>query len=164
MGRASFEGSESPLPLDGLGSSNYQYETLPDFEPLRLLKNNTPLDDFYGLSPAEMHHLLYSACSDKSPLRFRNGIDDSTLDNVPFFRLTEEFLKISQLEKSLKLTPLGALPKKVLHELYSHKLITEEIIEAGVSKTVQRTRLDRDNISLPQFTYIWGSSSRQTAD
>jgi hypothetical protein len=104
------------------------------FEPLRLLKNSAPLDDFCGLSPTEMHHLLYSAYGDKSLLRLRDDIDDSTLDDIPFFRLTEEFLKIVSREKSIKLTPLGALSRKVLLELYDHKFITEEIIEAGVSK------------------------------
>ena len=116
----------------------------PDFEPVRLLKNNAPLDDFCGLSLTEMHHLLYSPYGDKLPLRFQDGIDDSTLDSVPFFRLTEEFLRIIQREESIELTPLGALPRKVLHELYDHKFITEEIIEAGVSKLLR----EQDSIAI----------------
>jgi hypothetical protein len=106
----------------------------PDFEPVRLLINNAPLDDFLGLSPAEMHHLLYDAYGDKSPLGLRSDIENSTLDEIPLFRMTEEFLKIISREESIKLTPLGALPRKVLLELYSHKFITEDIIEAGFSK------------------------------
>jgi len=121
----------------------------PDFEPARLLLNNAPLNDFCGLSPAEMHHLLYSAYGDKSPLGLRNDIENSTLNEIPFFRMTEEFLKIISREESIKLTPLGALPRKVLHELYNHKFIIEEIIEAGYSKTVERTRLDCDNECSP---------------
>jgi len=106
----------------------------PDFEPVRLLLNNAPVDDFYGLSAAEIHHLLYDAYGDKSPLGLRSDIENSTLDEIPFFRMTEEFLKIIQREKSIKLTPLGALPRKVLRELYDLKFITEDIIEAGFSK------------------------------
>ena len=106
----------------------------PDFEPVRLLLNNAPLDDFLGLSPTEMHHLLYDAYGDKSPLGLRSDIENSTLDEIPLFRMTEEFLKIISREESIKLTPLGALPRKVLLELYSHKFITEDIIEAGFSK------------------------------
>jgi hypothetical protein len=105
-----------------------------NFEPVRLLLNNAPLDDFLGLSPAEMHHLLYDAYGDKSPLGLRSDTENLTLDEIPFFRMTEEFLKIVQREKSIKLTPLGALPRKVLHELYDHRFITEDIIEAGFSK------------------------------
>jgi hypothetical protein len=106
----------------------------PDFEPLRLLKNNAPLDDFCGLSPTEMHRLLYNPYGVKSPLGFQDSIEGSTLDSIPFFRLTEEFLKIVSREESIKLTPLGALPRKVLHELYDHRLITEDLIESGFSK------------------------------
>jgi hypothetical protein len=106
----------------------------PDLEPLRLLQNNVPLDDFSGLSPAEMHHLLYDTFGDKSPLNLRNELQSTTLANIPFFLLTEEFLKILMRENSIKLTPLGALPRKTVHELYSHKFITEDIIEAGAFK------------------------------
>ena len=106
----------------------------PDFEPLKLLKNNAPLDDFSGLSPTEMHRLLYNPYGVNSPLGFQRTIEDSTLDQIPFFRLTEEFLKIVKRDESIKLTPLGALPRKVLHELYSHKFITETFIESGIVK------------------------------
>ena len=60
-----------------------------DIEPLRLLKNNSALDDFCRLSPAGMHHLLYDAYVDKSPLRIRIEIENTTLESMPFFRLTE---------------------------------------------------------------------------
>ena len=106
----------------------------PDFEPLRLLKNNAPLDDFCGLSPTEMHRLLYNPYGVKSPFGFQDSIEDSTLDLIPFFRLSEEFLKIIQRENSIKLTPLDALQRKVVHELYAHKFIAEDLIESGFSK------------------------------
>jgi hypothetical protein len=122
----------------------------PDFEPLKLLHNNAPLDDFCGLSHAEMHHLLYDTYGDKSPLRIRSESENTTLDDIPFFRLTEEFLKIVQREKSIKLTPLGALPRKVLRELYDHNFITEEIIEAGVSKLSR----EQDSIAITSVHLI----------
>jgi hypothetical protein len=53
---------------------------------------------------------------------------------LPFFRLTEEFLKILQRDGSIKLTPLGALPKKALVELHGHGFIPEEGIEKGIHK------------------------------
>lgn len=74
--------------------------------------NNTPVDDFLGLTPTEVHHLLYEAFGDKSPIQFRDDIDDETLDQIPLFRIVEEYLKIIQREKQIKLTPLGALQKK----------------------------------------------------
>jgi hypothetical protein len=115
-----------------------------DIDAVLILKNNTPVDDFYGLTPTEMHRLLYNPLGERSPLAFRQRIDDSTLDHIPFFRLTEEFLRIIQREKCIRLTGLGALPKKVLHELYAHKFILEEYIEAGIA-TLRR---EQDSIVL----------------
>jgi hypothetical protein len=107
---------------------------LPDPESLRLLYNNTPVHDFCDLTPNEIHHLLYDPFGEKSPLILQNDIRDEALDTAPFFRLVEELLKIIQRVEFVKLTPLGALPRKVLHELYLHNFITEDIIEAGISK------------------------------
>lgn len=83
-----------------------------DIEANFILRNNTPLDDFLGLSPTEIHHLLYDTFGDKSPIQLRDNIDDKTLDQIPLFRIAEEFLKIIHRDKQIKLTPLGALPKK----------------------------------------------------
>jgi hypothetical protein len=105
-----------------------------------ILKNNTPVDDFCGLTPTEMHRLLYNPLGERSPLAFRQRLDDSTLDHIPFFRLTEEFLR----EKCIKLTGLGALPRKVLLELYGHKFVAEEFIEAGIA-TLRR---EQDSVTL----------------
>lgn len=85
-----------------------------DLEATILLQNNSPIDDFLGLSPNQMHHLIYGAFSDNSPVQFHNDIDDTTLDRIPLFRIVEEYLNILQRDKQIKLTPLGALPKKVM--------------------------------------------------
>jgi hypothetical protein len=96
-----------------------------DIESTILLQNNIPQGDFSGLTPSEIHYLLYFPYNEKSPLKFQKDIKDSDLNDIPFFRLTEEFLKIVQRDKQIKLTPLGALPKKVVVELYSHRFILE---------------------------------------
>lgn len=106
----------------------------PDMEPLRILLNNKPSEDFCGMSPNEVHHLLYKTFKDESPLKIKSFIEDSTLDKIPFFRLTEEMMKIGKRENYIKITPLGALTRKVLHELYEHKFIPEYFIESGISK------------------------------
>ena len=111
----------------------------PKFEPLRVIFDNTPLDDFCGMTLNEIRNLLYNPFDKTSPLKINSDIDDDTLNNIPFFRLTEELLKIVQREKFIKLTPHGALPKKVLHELYDHKFIKERFIETGISKLNRAT-------------------------
>lgn len=105
-----------------------------DIEANFILRNNTPVDDFLGLSPTEIHHLLYDTFGDKSPVQFRDDIDDKTLDQIPLFRIVEDYLKIIQRDKHIKLTPLGALPKKVMVELYDKKFLFDEHIESGITK------------------------------
>ena len=105
-----------------------------DTETNILLRNNSPVDDFSGLSPTEIYHLLYDTFGDKSPVQFRNDIEDKTLDQIPLFRIVEDYLKIIQRDKQIKLTPLGALPKKVMIELYDKKFLLDEHIESGITK------------------------------
>lgn len=105
-----------------------------DIEVNILLRNNTPMDDFLGLSPTEIHHLLYDTFGDRSPVLLRDDIDKQTLDKIPLFRIVEEYLKIIQRDKQIKLTPLGALPKKVMLELYDKRFLLDEHIESGLTK------------------------------
>ena len=99
-----------------------------------LLRNNTPVDDFLGLSPKKIHYLLYDTFGDQSPVRLKDLIDDQTLDQIPIFRIVEEYLKLIQRDKHIKLTPLGALPKKVMVELYDRRFLPDEHIESGLTK------------------------------
>src|SRR5690606_3408593 len=105
-----------------------------DIESNFILRNNTPVDDILGLSPTEIHNLLYDTFGDKSPVQFRDDIDDKTLEQIPLFRIVEDYLKIIQRDKHIKLTPLGALPKKVMVELYDKRFLLDEHIESGITK------------------------------
>ena len=105
-----------------------------DIEANFVLWNNTPVDDLLGLSPAEIHYLLYDTFGDKSLVQFRDDIDDKTLDQIPLFRIVEDHLKIIQRDKYIKLTPLGALPKKVMVELYDKRFLLDEHIESRITK------------------------------
>ena len=131
---------ESEFPLDGT-------QDQPDSPVSSFSVNQLPVDDFYGLSPDQMHKLLYTPFAADSPIKLRRDIEGAVLDQIPFFCLTEELLRIIEREKSIKLTKeLGALPRKVLHELYSKRLITEEFIESGIVK------LNRECDSVPLTT------------
>jgi hypothetical protein len=77
---------------------------------------------------------LYETYGEKSPLQFNKNLDDNTLDQIPLFRIAEEYLKIIQRDKQIKLTPLGALPKKVMVELYDKRILLDEHIESGLVK------------------------------
>jgi len=120
-----------------------------DIEANILLKNNEPKDYLMGLTPNEIHNLLYETYSDKSLIQFRNDIDDKTLDQIPLFRLAEEYLKIIQKDKFIKLTPLGALPKKVMVELYDKRFLLDDFIETGITKLWK----EEDCISIMSMRY-----------
>ncbi len=105
-----------------------------NIEPNIYHRNNSPMDDFLGLSPSEIHELVYDTFGEKSPVQFRDDIGDETLDQIPLFRIAEEFLKIIYRDKQIKLTPLGALPKKVMVELYDKRFLLDEHIESGLTK------------------------------
>ena len=96
--------------------------------------NNSPLAKLSGLSPIQTHELIYNPLGENSCIKFSSTIDYETLDEIPFFRICEELLKIIQRDGFIKLTPLGALPKKILAELYHFKFIIDENIESGINK------------------------------
>lgn len=96
--------------------------------------NDAPLPAFSGLSPAQMHTLLYDPWGAASPLQLRRELPDEVLDQIPFLRLTEELLRVVKRDGFIKLTALGALPGKYLHELYGFGFLREEGIEAGYIK------------------------------
>ena len=126
---------ESEFPIEETGDD---LKVAAEIEAKKIVDaaNAAPLDDFCGLSPDEMHRLIYKPFfpDGTCPLKLCPSIEESTLGKIPFFRLTEEMLRIVEREGSIKLTPaLGALPRKVIRELYAHKLITEEFIESGIA-------------------------------
>ena len=99
-----------------------------------ILFSNCPVDDFLGFTPTEIDYLIYDTFGDKSPLQFRNDLDNNALDQIPLFRIAEEYLKIIQRDNQIKLTPLGALPKRVIVELYEKRILPDEYIESGILK------------------------------
>ncbi len=99
-----------------------------------ILINNTPEEDLLGFSPNQFHELVYHTYEENSPVQFRKDISEADLDRLPLFRIAEEYLKIVDRDKKIKLTPLGALPKKIMVELYDKKLLPDEHIEMGLHK------------------------------
>lgn len=105
-----------------------------DLEKAVFLKNNTPVSDFLGLTPSEVHILVYQPYSESSPVRLRSDIESDTLDQIPLFRIAEDYMRIIRRDREIKLTPLGALPKKVMVELYEKRHLLDDAIESGLTK------------------------------
>ncbi|MGI4736190.1 MAG: hypothetical protein ACRYG7_13520 [Janthinobacterium lividum] len=96
--------------------------------------NATPLADFCGLSPAQMHQLLFHPLEPGGVVQLRAEVSDEVLDQIPFLRLTEAFLRLLHREGGIRVTPLGALPLKYLRELYAMGFILEPGVEMGIHK------------------------------
>jgi hypothetical protein len=67
--------------------------------------NTSPQDKFCGLSPSKIHEIIHNPLGENSPIKFKNDINNQILDKIPFFKITEEFLKIIKRDKFIKLTP-----------------------------------------------------------
>ena len=108
-----------------------------DLDPALILRNNTPREDFCGLTPAEIHHLLYHGWTERSPIRMRTDISDETMNQVPFFRLAEELIHIISLDQPVKLTNLGYLPMKTVQYLYDLRKITYWFVDRRKPKVLR---------------------------
>lgn len=96
--------------------------------------NTTTLADFCGLSPAQLHQLLFHPLEPSCVVQLRTEAPNEVLDQIPFLRLIEAFLRLLHREGGIRLTPLGALPLKYLRELYALGFILEPGVETGVHK------------------------------
>lgn len=104
----------------------------PDLPAALHRYNEMPQPDLCALSPRQMHALLYQPLGPASVVQLHADLPNDVLDQIPFLRLTEAFLRLLQRETPLRLTPLGALPRKYLRELYASGFILEEGLETGL--------------------------------
>lgn len=107
---------------------------MDELEINQVLYNNLPVADFCGLSSNEVQKLVNDPLGKDSIIDFKKELSSSTLDEIPYFILTEKLLDIIEREGSLKLTKTGSLPVKVVKELYGLKIYPEYEIEQGLYK------------------------------
>jgi len=108
-------------------------------EASRIIYNTSPIEDFEGLSPADMRYILYDPFSIDSPFKLKNHIPDNILDQIPMFIQVEYLLnRINDLGE-IKLTATGALPTQMVKELYNQGFIKDYGIEKGYSKLFGET-------------------------
>jgi hypothetical protein len=100
----------------------------------RILYNNVPQDELAGLTPSEIHQIIYEPLGKRSIIRFKDNVSLEVLSQIPLLQLTVSFLELIHREKELKLTKTGALPVKVVKELYGLGYLKDPFIEAGLYK------------------------------
>ncbi|MGB3800922.1 MAG: hypothetical protein WA952_13990, partial [Lewinella sp.] len=94
--------------------------------------NNQSLDDFAGLSPREVHQLLYRFLDGGGIVRI-NKQADIRREAVPLLYFVRDLLE-RLAEKEITLTKKGNLPLQLVKEWYRTGLLPDEIIESGITK------------------------------
>lgn len=79
--------------------------------------NSTPRSDFNGLSPEDMHNVMYHPFTDQCVVSL-NKLCKEQYDKIPLVRQAL-FLMNALSDKELKLTKLGWLPLKIVAEAYA---------------------------------------------
>jgi hypothetical protein len=103
-------------------------------EASRIIYNTSPIEDFEGLSPADMRYILYDPFSIDSPFKLKKEIPDNVLDQIPMLIQVEYLLnRINDLGE-IKLTATGTLPTQMVKELYNQGFIKDYGIEKGYTK------------------------------
>lgn len=92
--------------------------------PLDFPSNFEPLDDFEGLTPHEMHGLLYFPFDkEKSPLVFDPDAARDSLIEIRLVKDVTSFLQQVREGQPLKLTQKGNLPRKLCREMVAEGLV-----------------------------------------
>jgi hypothetical protein len=108
--------------------------------------NNRPHPDLDGLSPSQMHALLYNAFDTQSILKF-GVLSDSDSRQVPMLNQVRYILELLMDHKELRLTKTGNLPVQVVSDIYNQGFINDELIERGISKLYQETSCQAIHLS-----------------
>jgi hypothetical protein len=83
-------------------------------------QNALPLADFLGLSPTELHELLYSPLDNLSSIIILNStFNTELLENVPLILKGMVIIKMLSEAGEVKATQNGFLPKKIVNAVYN---------------------------------------------
>ena len=104
--------------------------------------------DFEGLSPEQMHHLLYDPFGAESPLKLRT-LDPEDYERIPLLNQIKFLIAQIKEKGELKLTKKGFLPVKLVADLYSQGYLKDELLEDGTYKLYKET--DSNTIHLSRL-------------
>lgn len=103
-------------------------------------QNNKPLDDFDGLSPNQMHRLIYSPFEGDSIIKFKQDTENGIFSDCPVFLIARDILNLLSDNHCIKLTSIGNLSPKLVQSIYDKGYLHDELIDIGVIKL--RTEAD----------------------
>jgi len=120
-----------------------------EIESILYLLDNKPLENFDGLSRAEMRYLIHNPFSKDSPINIRHDISNRIIDQMRIMRPFEIFLKRCSQTKYVRLTKKGFLPTALVKEVddsfvrskdYIFVYITEGLYSEKDSHTASMVR------------------------
>jgi len=99
-------------------------------------RNNSPLNDFEGLTSLQMQKVLYDAFSDDCIIKYSSEMDEDIISGSPLVQMCLHILAEIRTNGGLSLTAKGKLSRQTVSELYNLRLYTHEAIERGYSKVL----------------------------
>jgi len=80
--------------------------------------NSEPVDDFLGLSPEQMHKVLYCPLDEMNDIIwFKSSFERSLIEDVPVVKKTTLLIKLLGKAGEAKATQNGYLPKKIVNTI-----------------------------------------------
>lgn len=110
--------------------------------------NKAGIDDFEGLSPEQMGGLQHNFPMDES-LLVMNILSEEELINCPLLMQVRFLIDRMKGGKEIKLTKTGALPTKLVKEIYDLGYLKNDMIERGISKLYKED--DAQEISITRI-------------
>lgn len=103
-------------------------------------QNSSPVDDFQGLSPFQMHYLIHDPLHPDSILKIQELSEDQ-LESIPMFCQVRFLAQLIADSKGLKLTQSGFLPMKAVEAVYNQGYIKEYFVEQGIQKRMREDEI-----------------------
>ena len=104
-----------------------------------IVHNITPISDFDGFTPLQMHEIIYRPFDDDCPIKLNILTNEELFKESPILKIAIELL--SNINgKSIKLTQRSNLPPNIVKTIYAKNYLTDSLIEDGIVKI--RTETD----------------------
>ncbi|MDT3738853.1 MAG: hypothetical protein RO257_05060 [Candidatus Kapabacteria bacterium] len=100
------------------------------------IQNNKPIDDFEGYSATEMDYILYDTFGEKSPIKLLK-MKESDYNSIPILNIIKYTCTLIENEGEIKLTQTGALPRRIVLDIYAKGFFKEDYIEKGYVKLLK---------------------------
>ena len=92
--------------------------------------NRRTLAEFEGYSPEQMESIIHDQWEENSIVTFKR-LDDADFEQIPIFRQFMCLIDIIKRDGKIKLTATGALPVKLVSEIYKQGVPDEDIERDG---------------------------------